>query len=243
MSALLPIGSLIESASPDMKLRAEPFPSIVMIERLTETSLLAAVEQLAGRDPDLGRIWQTHGAPPLWPRDSGFTTLALMILEQQVSLASARAAFDRLVDHVGVLTPERFLQLDDATLRAIGFSRQKSRYVRLLSSSVLDGSFDPESLEDLGDDDVRRSLTSLMGIGAWTAEVYLLMALRRPDAWPTGDRALVVAAREVKRLDHDPTAGELEQLGEQWRPLRAVAARLLWHHYLSTPRRRRFRAI
>lgn len=161
-----------------------------------------------------------------------------MILEQQVSLASARATFARLIEHLGRFTPERFLELDDSTLRAIGFSRQKTRYVRLLSQAVLDRSFEPESLIDLPDDQVRTSLTSLTGIGAWTAEVYLLMALRRPDVWPTGDRALVVAAREVTGLDHDPTPGELEILGEPWRPWRAVAARLLWHHYLSTPRRR-----
>jgi DNA-3-methyladenine glycosylase II len=208
-----------------------------VVERLTETSLLDAVEQIAERDADLAGIRERHGSPPLWGRDPGFSTLALMILEQQVSLASARAAFDRLIGHLGVLTPERFLRLDDVTLRTIGFSRQKARYVRLLSEAVLDGSFDPASFEDLTDDEVRRSLVSLTGIGAWTAEVYLLMALGRPDAWPLGDRALVVATREVKRLGHDPTEEELARLAEPWRPWRAVAARLLWHHYLSTPRR------
>ncbi|MBW3670115.1 MAG: DNA-3-methyladenine glycosylase 2 family protein, partial [Acidobacteria bacterium] len=195
------------------------------IERLTETSLLAAVKRLARRDPHLGQILRSHGAPPLWARDPGYETLALMILEQQVSLASARAAFERLIERLGVLTPERFLELDDSMLRAIGFSRQKARYVRLLSQAVLDRSFDPASLTDLDDDGARSLLTSLTGIGAWTAEVYLLMALRRPDVWPTGDRALVVAAREIKGLDHDPTPEELEILGESWRPWRAVAAR------------------
>lgn len=208
-----------------------------MTDRLTEAALAQAVDELASRDPDLAHIREVHGTPPLWPREPGFPTLTLMILEQQVSLASARAAFEKLVVHLGALTPNRFLELDEATLRAIGFSRQKSRYVRLLSRSVLDGSFDPATLEHMSDEDARRSLTALTGIGTWTAEVYLLMALGRPDAWPTGDRALVVAAREVKRFDHDPTADELERLGEAWRPWRSVAARLLWHYYLSTPRR------
>lgn len=202
-------------------------------DRLTEVILLAAVDELSSRDGDLARICELHGPPPLLAREAGFATLVLMVLEQQVSLASARAAFSRLVEHLGILTPERLLRIDDLTLRQIGFSRQKARYVRLLAQAIREGSFDPHALEEMSDEEARRSLMALAGIGAWTAEVYLLMAMGRPDAWPIGDRALVVAAREVKGLDRDPTPEEMTRLGEAWRPWRAVAARLLWHHYLK----------
>ena len=162
----------------------------------------------------------------------------LLILEQQVSLASARAAFDRLVGVVGVATPEAVLSLDDAELRTIGFSRQKAGYTRDLATAVLNGSLDLEALAALPDEDVRVTLTSLRGIGPWTADVYLTMALRRPDAFPRGDLALQASAPRVKRLDARPTSLELEELAEMWRPHRATAARILWHAYLSERPRR-----
>lgn len=203
------------------------------IVTLTEESLLHAVDELAARDVDLARIVATIGPPPLWAREPGFPTLIHLILEQQVSLASARAAFDRLLTLASPLTPTRFLEFDDEALRGIGFSRQKTRYSRLLAQTLLDGELDLDALHTLPDDEVRSALTRLTGIGPWTADVYLLMVLRRPDVWPIGDRALVVAARRVKKLDQDPTADEMMALGVAWQPWRAVAARLLWHHYLS----------
>ena len=158
----------------------------------------------------------------------------LLVLEQQVSLASARAAFDRLVDAVGAVpTPDAVLALDDATLRAIGFSRQKAGYTRDLARAVRSGALELDALESLSDEDVRAALTGLRGIGPWTADVYLTMALLRPDAFPQGDLALLASAQRVKRLDARPTPLELEQLAEAWRPHRATAARILWHAYLS----------
>jgi DNA-3-methyladenine glycosylase II len=174
-----------------------------------------------------------HGPPPLWAREPGFATLVLLVLEQQVSLASARAAFDRLVTATGTLSPAGLLALDDATLRAIGFSRQKAGYARGLAEAVLSGELDFGLLAALPDDQVRAALTGLRGIGPWTADVYLTMALLRPDAFPLGDLALLVSAQRVKRLDARPTQLELEQLAEAWRPHRATAARILWHAYLS----------
>jgi DNA-3-methyladenine glycosylase II len=179
-----------------------------------------------------------HGLPPLWAREPGFATLVLLILEQQVSLASARAAFDRLVAAVDVATPDAVLALDDAELRTIGFSRQKAGYMRDLAAAVLSGSLDLNALAALPDNDVRAALTSLRGIGRWTADVYLTMALRRPDAFPHGDLALHSSAQRVKRLDARPTPLELEELAEAWRPHRAAAARILWHAYLSERPRR-----
>jgi DNA-3-methyladenine glycosylase II len=203
---------------------------------LTENTLLVAVAELAQRDPDLGEVVARFGPPPLWAREPGFPTLVWMILEQQVSLASARAAYDRLAAAVGEITPASVLELDDATLRAIGFSRQKTGYTRYLAAAIVEGRFEPQTLAGLDDDAVRAALVALKGIGPWTAEVYLLMALRRPDAWPIHDLGLLVAAQEIKRLPQRPSPAELAALAEPWRPYRAVAARILWHHYLSTRR-------
>ena len=202
-------------------------------ERLTPSSLARGVRALSGVDPDLARVARAYGVPPLWERAEGFPTLVLTILEQQVSLASALAAFERLRAAASPVTPENFLKFDDAQLRAFGFSRQKALYCRLLARAVLDGELDLSQLSSLSDDEARAELVRLKGIGAWTAEIYLLRALLRPDAWPAGDLALQLAARQVKRLPARPTAAELDALAEGWRPLRAVAARLLWLHYLE----------
>jgi DNA-3-methyladenine glycosylase II len=200
---------------------------------LTEASLSSAVEELARRDPDLAQIVVRHGLPPLWPREPGFPTLVLLILEQQVSLASARAAFNRLEAVTGAVTPASLLVLTDEQMRSIGFSRQKASYARGLAEAIQAGRFDPSRLVKLPDEEVRRVLTAFRGIGPWTAEIYLLMVLRRADAWPAGDLALAIAAQQVKGLAQRPAPAELGALAEAWRPWRAVAARLLWHHYLS----------
>ncbi|MFO7635043.1 MAG: hypothetical protein R6W76_21020 [Caldilinea sp.] len=200
---------------------------------LTDASLRVAVNELAQRDPDLALIVDRCGPPPLWAREPGFPTLVLLILEQQVSLASARAAFNRLEATIGAVTPAGVLSLSDEQMRGVGFSRQKTGYVRGLAEAIQSGRFDPDHLAELHDDAVRFSLTALKGIGAWTAEIYLLMVLRRPDAWPAGDLALATAAQQVKGLAQRPSPADLSVLAEAWRPWRAVAARLLWHHYLS----------
>ncbi|MBV7336807.1 AAA family ATPase [Chloroflexi bacterium TSY] len=211
-------------------------PQITSLTSLTPQTLLQGVESLAEIDNELARIYVQHGLPPMWDREPGFATLIHMILEQQVSLASARAAMDRLLEIATPLTPERFLTLDDQTLRTVGFSRQKTSYGRYLAQALVDGTLDLDALLTMSDDDARSDLCRLKGIGPWTADVYLLMVMRRPDIWPIGDRALVVAMREVKSLQQDPTPDEMDAIGESWRPWRSVAARLLWHYYLSTPR-------
>ena len=200
---------------------------------LDDEALLRAVRLLSRRDPDLGRVVRRFGAPPMWAREPGFSTLLHIILEQQVSLASARAAHQKLLDAASPLTPQRFLHLDDAKLKAVGFSRQKTAYGRHLAQSIIEGHLDLDALKVKSDDEVRNELVRIKGIGQWTADVYLLMVLRRPDIWPTGDLALAVAAQRVKRLRSRPTPQKLEQIGNAWKPWRAVAARILWHHYLS----------
>ncbi len=206
---------------------------------MTEERFAAGIETLTGCDADLAAIVTTHGAPSPWRREPGFATLVLLILEQQVSLASARAAFERLAARLGQVLPDRLLELDDAALRGVGFSRQKTGYARALAEAVLDGSLDLEVLRDLDDEAVRKALVALPGIGPWTADVYLLACLGRADVWPVGDVALQTAARWAKRLESRPGPDELAALGEAWRPLRSVAAQLLWHLYLSEPLVRR----
>jgi DNA-3-methyladenine glycosylase II len=199
---------------------------------LTEQFFVSAVAELAQRDADLAAVLTKYGRPPLWVRDPGFPTLVYIILEQQVSLASARAAYQRLRAATKQLTPARFLRLSDDELKAIGFSRQKTLYTRLLAEALDRGHFDLRHLHDLHDDSARKMLIALKGIGHWTADIYLLSALRRPDIWPTGDLALATAVQEVKRLRVRPSPEKLEKMSTPWRPYRAVAARLFWHAYL-----------
>jgi DNA-3-methyladenine glycosylase II len=200
---------------------------------LTETTLAQGLQYLSARDSDLAQIVRDLGAPPMWSREPGFPTLVHIILEQQVSLASARAAFNRLVAATAPLTPERFLKLDDAALKSIGFSRQKTAYARRLAESILEGRLDLDGLNTLDDTAARSALLQLKGIGPWTADIYLLMALRRPDIWPSGDMALATAVQRVKRLPDRPSAEQLQAIGQAWQPWRAVAARVLWHYYLN----------
>ena len=205
---------------------------------LDEASFSVAATHLVANDPALAAIVDRHGLPAFWAREPGLETLVLLILEQQVSLASARAAYDRLVARLGALTTAGILRSTDVELRADGFSRQKARYVRALASAIEDGTLDLTAVGALDDDAVRLALVALPGIGPWTAEVYLLSALRRPDTWPVGDIALQEAARRALGLEVRPTPEELGRIGDAWRPHRASAARLLWHLYLSEPARR-----
>ena len=200
---------------------------------LDETAFAEAAARLCSSDPDLAAIVEQHGLPEFWAREPGLPTLVLLILEQQVSLASARAAYDRLETRLGGLTTAGILVSTDAELRADGFSRQKARYVRSLAAALEDGSLDLDVVASLDDEAARAALVRLPGIGPWTAEVYLLSALRRPDTWPVGDIALQEGARRARRLEARPSPDELEAIGEAWRPNRATAARILWHLYLS----------
>jgi DNA-3-methyladenine glycosylase II len=179
-----------------------------------------------------------HGAPPLWDRPPGFETLVQIILEQQISLSAGRAAYGRLERLAGAVTPERVAALSEADLRGAGLTRQKSAYIRDIARAIVEGDFDPESLAALDDDEARAALIKLRGVGAWTANIYLLMALGRADIWPSGDLALVAAIREVKRMRSLPSSDRIGRITRAWSPWRAVAARVLWHHYLSTPRQR-----
>ena len=203
-----------------------------MGKRLSRLTLLRGVRELADRDKDLAWIASTFGPPPLWEREQGFPSLVRIILELQVSLASAKAAYDRLEVAVEPLEPSGFLALTHRELRQIGFSRQKTRYGRALANAILDGSLDLPGLGKLEDKEAREQLMRVSGIGPGTADLYLLLALGRPDVWPDGDLALEVAIQQEKRLSRRPTPDEARHMSDGWRPWRAVAARLLWHCYL-----------
>jgi DNA-3-methyladenine glycosylase II len=200
---------------------------------LTDERLHEGLEFLAGRDRKLASVLTDLGPPPIWAREPGFATLVHIILEQQVSLQSARAAFDRLLEAIAPLTPERFLMLGDEHLKRIGFSRQKTLYGRALARSIVEGDLDLGSLDDMSDQQVADELMKVKGIGRWTADIYLLMALGRADVWPAGDLALQVAVERIHNLKRRPTPQELNDISLGWRPWRAVAARLLWHYYLA----------
>ena len=204
-----------------------------MKKRLSRRTLLKGVRELAKRDEDLARIVSTFGPPPLWEREQGFHSLIHIILEQQVSLASAQAAYARLEKAINPLSPKKFLGLTDEELKQIGFSRQKTRYGRELANAILDGSLRLSELAGLEDGEAREQLMNVKGIGPWTADIYLMMVLGRPDVWPMGDLALEVALQKIKGLPGRPTPEEAKKMSDEWQPWRAVAARILWHSYLS----------
>ncbi|HSR13000.1 MAG TPA: DNA-3-methyladenine glycosylase 2 family protein [Thermodesulfobacteriota bacterium] len=202
-------------------------------KRLTRSSLSRAVRILTAQDPDLAKVVARFGPPPLWERAPGFPALILIILEQQVSLSSARAAYARLQEAAGEITPENFLKLGDAELKAVGFSRQKAGYSRALAAAVVKEEFDISGLSSCCDVEAKERLMRMKGIGSWSADVYLMMSLGRPDVWPSGDLALATAVQAVKRMRRRPDPARLEEMGRAWQPWRAVAARIFWHFYLS----------
>ena len=206
---------------------------------LTDRALELGARALARTDPHLAAVISRRGTPPLWGRAPGFPTLVQIILEQQVSLASGRAAFSRLERVAGgAVTPRRVARLSEVRLRSAGLTRQKAAYIRALAVAVVRREFSVRALASLEDERAHAELTKLRGIGPWSADIYLLMALRRRDVWPRHDLALAAAMQEVKRLRSLPSPERQLAIAEAWRPWRAVAARVLWHHYLSTPRRR-----
>lgn len=199
---------------------------------LTDETYHRGISELGMQDSYLADVVSRWGSPPFWTHAPGFPGIVIAILGQQVSLESAQAAFTKLENAIGSVNPEEFLSLDDDTLRAIGFSRQKASYVRGVAHGIMGGEIDLEVLESMDDDDARKSLMEVRGIGVWTADTYLLFALRRPDAWPSGDLALAKAIQELRGLATTPGSEEVDRIADHWRPWRAVAARILWHHYL-----------
>ena len=200
---------------------------------LTEASIARATRILARRDRDLASILERLGPPPLWARPPGFATLVKIILEQQVSLASAASLFARLKKNTVPFTPARVIELGETHLKSLGLTRQKTTYCLHLAESLHGRKLRLSQLARMTDSEVKAALMEIKGLGSWSADVYLLMVLRRPDIWPAGDLALATAAQKVKSLEERPNPEQLMQLAEAWRPFRSVAARMLWQDYLA----------
>jgi DNA-3-methyladenine glycosylase II len=205
-----------------------------MLDPLTEASLARSAKTLARRDKDLALILKMFGPPPMWARPPGFATLVKIILEQQVSLASAASLFTRLKRNTRPFHPARVIELGETHLKAQGLTRQKTAYCLHLAESLHNKRLQLRQLSRLNDADAKAALMEVKGIGSWSADIYLLMVLRRPDIFPVTDLALVTAATELKRLALRPNPAQLSQLAESWRPYRSVAARMLWQYYLAT---------
>ena len=204
-----------------------------MSQQFTQANFHTLCDQLAARDPDLAAIIRQHGYPPMWTRPNTFETLVHIILEQQVSLASALSALNKLREYVTELTPASIIPLTDDQMRACYVSRQKAGYIRYLAQQLHNGQLNLKQLETLPDDKVRAQLIALKGIGHWTIDVYLMFVLRRPDIFPTGDLAAVNALKKVKNLSAGISKEEMLKVTAQWQPYRTIATMLLWHDYLS----------
>ena len=200
---------------------------------LTEETFNQGLEELADKDQDFAQILKKWGKPSKWEEDAGFSGLVRTILGQQVSVSSASATMKRLCETVVPLTPEKLLEFDDVELKACGISRQKIVYVRELAIAILNHDLDLEKLAVADDTTIRNQLKPIKGIGDWTVDIYLLMSLQRPDAFPKGDLGVILAYQKLKKLETRPTPDELEIIAEDWRPWRAIAARILWHYYLN----------
>lgn len=203
------------------------------IRSFSEKNFSSICKKLARLDSHLEGIILQHGLPPMWVRPNTFQTMVLFILEQQVSLASAYAAFKKLKDKIGYVTSAKILALTDAELRACYFSRQKIIYVRELADAVQKKRISLKQLSLLPDEEVRGQMILLKGIGHWTIDVYLMHALQRTDLFPLGDIALVNSLKEVKQLPKDISKEKMLAIAEPWRPYRTIAAMILWHAYIK----------
>jgi DNA-3-methyladenine glycosylase II len=208
-------------------------PSSPRIHIFDESNFAGSCRKLASADPALKQILQQYGPPPMWTRPARFSTLVLTILEQQVSLASAMAAYKKLREKIGLVTAPKLLQLSDEELRECYFSRQKILYSRLLAEAIVNRELVLAELPHCSDEEVHKRLTRYKGIGDWTADIYMIHALRRADRFPIGDIALVNSMRERLLLPTSMPKEGLLHLAESWRPFRTIAAMILWHGYIQ----------
>jgi DNA-3-methyladenine glycosylase II len=202
------------------------------MESFTSESLRPLCDQLAKKDAQLKAIITQYGYPPFWSRPATFASLILFILEQQVSLASAKAAFDKLQATIGTVTPQKIVQLSDAELKACYFSRQKTVYARCLAEAIITKQVNLKNLATASNEEVRSTLIQVKGIGNWTVDVYLMMVLQRCDLFPSGDIALINSAKDILQLPPQTTKEAVLAIAQKWAPYRTIAAYLLWHAYL-----------
>jgi DNA-3-methyladenine glycosylase II len=191
----------------------------------------AALDRLIASDPDLAGIEARAGPLPWRSRAPGFPGLLQAIVAQQISNQAAAAIWGRLRLVPGALEPAAMLAVPDEVLRAVGLSRPKIAHAKVLAAAFLDGTLDPGAIAAMDDEAAVATIAAVRGLGRWTAEVYLLFALGRHDVFPAGDIALAASAAHLKRLDARPGPVALRGMADAWRPARALAARLLWHHW------------
>lgn len=203
------------------------------VQRLDSVTFEEACELLSSEDESLAAVLDRHGLPVFWEREPGLQTLVWLILEQQVSLESGAEMYRRVHDATGSVTAESLLEVGSDGLRSVGVTRQKTSYLLGLAEAIVGGELALDDLAELGEPEARERLLALRGIGRWTADAYLLSALRFPDVFPVGDRALQVGAGETLGMGRTPDEEQLEILSQPWRPVRAAAARIIWHGYLS----------
>ena len=188
------------------------------------------IENLTGIDGLFGTIADKYGHPPDWTRPQGFISLSKIILEQQISLASANAHFLKLNSYLIEFSPAKILLLSDEEMRSCHISWQKAKYLRALSSAILNGDLDLAELPALSEPEIRINLTKIKGIGDWTADIYMMFCLQHKNIFPVGDIALI---NTVKELTDSKTKKEIILQSEKWRPYRSLATYFLWHYYLS----------
>lgn len=185
---------------------------------------------LLEKDKILSGIHEQYGVPPNWQRDPGFITLCKIILEQQVSLESARAHFNKLNDFLGEFSPEAILKLSDDEMRNCFISRQKAKYLRELSEAVVSGKLNLEEIHNSEEKEIREQLTSIKGIGNWTADIYLLFCLQHKNIFPIGDIAVIHSMKELYQIS---SKEEILEISESWQPFRSLATYFMWHYYLK----------
>jgi DNA-3-methyladenine glycosylase II len=204
-----------------------------MPQQFTKSTYQSICDELGQMDADFAKVIDLYGYPPFWSRPNTFESLVHIILEQQVSLASALSALNKLRERVQEITPARILLLTDAEMRECYCSRQKTAYIRYLAEAIISGQINLKAFAQMEDEDIRRQLTALKGIGNWTVDVYVMFALQHTDVFPIGDLAIVNSIKRLKALPKETTKEELVIIAERWKPYRTVASMLLWHYYLS----------
>jgi DNA-3-methyladenine glycosylase II len=187
------------------------------------------IKQLIDSHRIFAFIKEKYGVPPNWARPQGFISLSQIILEQQVSLASAKAHFIKLESYLDEFTPNNILKLTDEEMRNCQISRQKTVYLRALATEIFNGDLDLEELPKLNETEIRKKLNSIKGIGDWTTDIYLMFCLQSKDIFPIGDIAVV---NTVKELTDAKTKEDIILLAENWKPFRSLAVYFLWHYYL-----------
>lgn len=216
-----------------MKSNSGVAESVTVISSFNKNTFHSICDHLGKKDSHLQAIINQYGYPPMWRRNNSFASLIHIILEQQVSLASAKAAFTRLKEKIGKITPQNLLKLSDEEMKACYFSRQKTVYARHLAETMLNGKINLTKLRRLSNDEIRTQLKQVKGIGDWTVDIYLLFVLQRTDIFPHGDLAMINALKEVKKQKPQVSKEYIIKLSANWQPYRSVATMLFWHYYIQ----------